>query len=193
NLAAAQEQEELSERYQFLSEQREDLTKSLESLDLAIKRINKTTKQRFLETFKVTNEKFMQVFPELFQGGKAELKLTEEDNILETGIDIVVQPPGKKIQTIDLLSGGEKTLTAIALLMALFLVKPSPFCLLDEADSALDDNNATRFNHYLKNISHASQFILITHNKLTMQIADTLYGITMEEPGVSKTVSVQLQ
>jgi len=135
----------------------------------------------------------MQVFPELFQGGKAELKLTEEDNILETGIDIVVQPPGKKIQTIDLLSGGEKTLTAIALLMALFLVKPSPFCLLDEADSALDDNNATRFNHYLKNISHASQFILITHNKLTMQIADTLYGITMEEPGVSKTVSVQLQ
>lgn len=192
NLAAAQEQEELSERYQFLSEQREDLTKSLESLNLAIKRINKTTKQRFLETFKATNEKFVQVFPELFQGGKAELKLTEEDNILETGIDIVVQPPGKKLQTIDLLSGGEKTLTAIALLMALFLVKPSPFCLLDEADSALDDSNASRFNLYLKNISHASQFILITHNKLTMQIADTLYGITMEEPGVSKTVSVQL-
>jgi len=192
NLAAAQEQEELSERYQFLSEQREDLTKSLESLNLAIKKINKTTKQRFLETFKETNEKFMQVFPELFQGGKAELKLTEEDNILETGIDIVVQPPGKKLQTIDLLSGGEKTLTAIALLMALFLVKPSPFCLLDEADSALDDSNASRFNQYLKNISRTSQFILITHNKLTMQIADTLYGITMEEPGVSKTVSVQL-
>lgn len=193
NLAAVQEQEELANRYQFLSEQREDLTKSLESLNLAINKINRTTKQRFLEAYHTTNEQFQKVFPELFQGGKAELKMTDEDNILETGIEIVAQPPGKKLQTIDLLSGGEKTLTAIALLMAIFLVKPSPFCLLDEADSALDDTNATRFNQYMRNICHDSQFILITHNKLTMQAADTLYGITMEEPGISKTVSVQLQ
>lgn len=192
NLAAAQEQEELTNRYQFLSEQREDLTKSLESLHLVINKINRTTKKRFLETFHTTNEKFQKVFPELFQGGKAELQLNDEGDILETGIEIVVQPPGKKLQTIDLLSGGEKALTAIALLMSIFLVKPSPFCLLDEADSALDDTNATRFNQYIKNICHPSQFILITHNKLTMQAADTLYGITMEEPGISKTVSVQL-
>ena len=193
NLAAAQEQEELTNRYKFLCEQRDDLTKSLESLNLAIKKINRTTKQRFLETFHMINEKFKNVFPELFQGGKAELKLTDEDNILETGIEIVAQPPGKKLQAIDLLSGGEKALSAIALLMAIFLVKPSPFCLLDEVDSALDDINATRHNQYLKNICHDSQFILITHNKLTMQAATTLYGITMEEPGVSKIVSVQLQ
>ena len=136
---------------------------------------------------------FKNVFPELFQGGRAELKLTDETNIFETGIEIAVQPTGKKLQSIDLLSGGEKALTAIALLMAIFLVKPSPFCLLDEADSALDDVNASRFNQYLKNISHNSQFIFITHNKLSMQVANTLYGITMQEPGVSKVVSVQLQ
>ncbi len=193
NLAASQEQEELTNRYQFLNEQREDLTKSLESLNLAIKKINRITKQRFLETYELINEKFKEVFPELLLGGRAELKLTDENNILETGIDIVVQPTGKKLQSIDLLSGGEKSLTAIALLMAIFLVKPSPFCLLDEADSALDDVNATRFNHYLKNISHNSKFILITHNKLSMQVANTLYGVTMQEPGVSKVVSVQLQ
>lgn len=193
NLAAAQEQEELTNRYQFLCEQREDLTKSLESLNQAIKKINRATKQRFLETYHLINEKFKKVFPELFQGGKAELKLTDEDNILETGIEIVAQPPGKKLQAIDLLSGGEKALAAIALLMAIFLVKPSPFCLLDEVDSSLDDINATRHNQYLKNICHDSQFILITHNKLTMQVANTLYGITMEQPGISKIVSVQLQ
>jgi chromosome segregation protein len=192
NLAAAQEQEELINRHQFLREQREDLTKSLESLSLVIKKINRTTKQRFLEAYHMIDEKFKKVFPELFQGGKAELRLTDEDNIFETGIDIVAQPPGKKLQTIDLLSGGEKSLAAIALLMAIYLVKPSPFCLLDEADSSLDDTNAIRFNQYIKNICHDSQFILITHNKLTMQIANILYGITMEEPGVSKTVSVQL-
>jgi chromosome segregation protein len=133
------------------------------------------------------------VFPALFQGGRAELKLTEEDNILETGIEIVAQPTGKKLLNIEQLSGGEKTLTAIALLMAIFLVKPTPFCLMDEADAALDDSNATLFNQYVKTVSHNSQFILITHNKLTMQVAKTLYGITMQEPGVSKVVSVQLQ
>jgi chromosome segregation protein len=193
NLGAAQEEEELSSRYQFLSEQRDDLMKSLESLNDAIKKINRTTKQRFVETFHLINDKFKTVFPELFQGGKAELTLTDESNILETGIEIVAQPPGKKLQRIDLLSGGEKSLTAFALLMAIFLVKPSPFCLLDEADSAFDDLNAVRFNQYLQNISHDSQFILITHNKLSMQAAHTLYGITMQEPGASKVVSVQLQ
>jgi chromosome segregation protein len=193
NLGAAQEEEELSSRYQFLSEQRDDLMKSLESLNDAIKKINRTTKQRFVETYHMINDKFKTVFPELFQGGRAELTLTDENNILDTGIDIVAQPPGKKLQRIDLLSGGEKSLTAFALLMAIFLVKPSPFCLLDEADSAFDDLNAVRFNQYLQNISHASQFILITHNKLSMQAAHTLYGITMQEPGISKVVSVQLQ
>ena len=192
NLAAAQEEEELVSRFQFLSEQREDLTRSLESLQQAIKKINRTTRERFLEAFAQINEQFKKVFLELFQGGRAELKLTDEENILETGIDIVAQPPGKKLQDIDLLSGGEKSLTAFALLMAIFLFKPSPFCVLDEADSALDDTNANRFNRYLKNMSDDSQFIIITHNKLTMQVANTLYGITMQEPGTSKVVSVQL-
>ena len=192
NLAAAQEEEELSSRFQFLTEQREDLMKSLESLQQAIKKINRTTRERFLEAFNGINEQFKAVFAELFQGGRAELKLTDEENILETGIDIAAQPPGKKLQDLDLLSGGEKSLTAFALLIAIFLVKPSPFCILDEADSALDDTNANRFNHYLKNLCHVSQFIIITHNKLTMQIANTLYGITMQEPGISKVVSVQL-
>jgi chromosome segregation protein len=192
NLGAAQEEEELSSRFKFLSEQRDDLMKSLESLNDAIKKINRTTKQRFVETYHMINDKFKTVFPELFQGGRAELKLTDENNILETGIEIVAQPPGKKLQSIDLLSGGEKSLTAFALLMAIFLVKPSPFCLLDEADSAFDDLNAVRFNEYLHNISHSSQFILITHNKLSMQASHTLYGITMQDPGISKVVSVQL-
>jgi chromosome segregation protein len=193
NLAAAQEEEELAQRHQFLSDQRDDLLQSLESLNQAIRKINRTTRQRFVETFHTINDKFQAVFPELFQGGRAELKLTDEENILETGIDIVAQPPGKKLQSIDLLSGGEKTLTAVALLISIFLVKPSPFCLLDEADSALDDLNATRFNNYMQKISHTSQFILITHNKLSMQAAHTLYGITMQEPGISKVVSVKLQ
>ena len=166
--------------------------KSLESLQQAIKKINRATRERFLEAFNGINEQFKTVFVELFQGGRAELKLTDEENILETGIDIAAQPPGKKLQDLDLLSGGEKSLTAFALLIAIFLVKPSPFCILDEADSALDDTNANRFNRYLKNLCHVSQFIIITHNKLTMQIANTLYGITMQEPGISKVVSVQL-
>ena len=193
NLAAAQEEEELTSRHQFLSDQRDDLLKSIESLNQAIRKINRTTRQRFIDTYHIINDKFKTVFPELFQGGRAELKLTDEENILETGIEIVAQPPGKKLQSIDLLSGGEKTLTAVALLMSIFLVKPSPFCLLDEADSALDDVNASRFNTYMQKISDSSQFILITHNKLSMQAAHTLYGITMQEPGISKVVSVKLQ
>ena len=192
NLAAAEEEEELASRFRFLTEQREDLTRSLDSLQQAIKKINRTTRERFLDAFNQINDQFKKVFSELFQGGKAELKLTDEENILETGVDIVAQPPGKKLQDLDLLSGGEKSLTAFALLMAIFLVKPSPFCVLDEADSALDDTNANRFNRYLQNMSHQSQFIIITHNKLTMQVAHTLYGVTMQEPGTSKVVSVQL-
>ncbi len=192
NLAADQEEEELAGRFQFLTEQREDLTRSLDSLQQAIKKINRTTRERFHEAFDLINEQFKKVFGELFQGGRAELKLTDEENLLETGIDIVAQPPGKKLQDLDLLSGGEKSLTAFALLIAIFLVKPSPFCILDEADSALDDTNANRFNRYLQNMSLDSQFIIITHNKLTMQVAHTLYGITMQEPGTSKVVSVQL-
>jgi len=135
---------------------------------------------------------FREVFPKLFQGGKAHLRLTEEEHVLESGVEIVVQPPGKRIGPLDLLSGGEKALTAVSLIFALFLTKPSPFCVLDEVDAPLDDANIGRFNAIVREMSARSQFILITHNKRTMEVAQTLYGITMEEPGVSKTVSVRL-
>jgi len=127
----------------------------------------------------------------LFRGGKAELKLTDAEDLLETGIDIVVQPPGKRLQSVNLLSGGEKALTAVALIFSIFLIKPSPFCMLDEVDAPLDDANIGRFNEMVRQMSEISQFIIITHNKKTMEIADTLYGVTMEEPGVSKLVSVR--
>jgi chromosome segregation protein len=193
NPAAAEEYEELSSRHQFLSEQEADLDQSVANLRRTIDKISRITRQRFAETFQQVDEKFRAVFPLLFGGGEARLLLTDEEDALEAGIEIMAQPPGKKLQNIDLLSGGEKALTAIALLFALFMVKPSPFCLLDEADSALDDVNASRFSHFVKKMTEDSQFVLITHNKLTMEVADTLYGVTMEEPGVSKIVSVRLQ
>jgi chromosome segregation protein len=145
-----------------------------------------------LETFQQVNAKFQEVFPRLFCGGKAELKLTNEEDLLETGIDIIVQPPGKKLQNVTLLSGGEKALTAVALIFSIFLIKPSPFCLLDEVDAPLDDANIGRFNEMVREMTAFSQFIMITHNKATMAVADTLFGVTMEEPGVSKLVSVKL-
>jgi chromosome segregation protein len=134
----------------------------------------------------------MKVFPRLFRGGKAALVLTNEHDLLETGVEIIAQPPGKKLQIITLLSGGEKSLAAVALIIALFLHRPSPFCLLDEVDAALDDVNIDRFNDLIEELSESSQFIIITHNKRTMQIANTLYGVTMEQPGVSKLISVKL-
>jgi chromosome segregation protein len=192
NLMAIDECAGMEERFTFLTAQKEDLEDSLRSLQQAIQRINRTTRQRFQETYDLVNAKFQEVFPRLFCGGKAELRLTNEEDLLETGIDIIVQPPGKKLQNVTLLSGGEKALTAVALIFSIFLIKPTPFCLLDEVDAPLDDANIGRFNEMVREMSAISQFIIITHNKATMQVADTLYGITMEEPGASKVVSVRL-
>jgi len=190
NLMAIDEYQELEERYTFMTEQQEDLHKSLEGLQSAIAKINRTTRKRFRETFDQVNAKFQELFPQLFNGGQAELRLTDENDLLETGIEVVAQPPGKKLQNVTLLSGGEKALTAVAMIFSIFMIKPSPFCLLDEVDAPLDDANIGRFNEIVNAMSAASQFIIITHNKRTMEIADNLYGITMEEPGVSKLVSV---
>ncbi|TYO98318.1 condensin subunit Smc [Geothermobacter ehrlichii] len=192
NLTAIDEYRELEERARFLLEQQEDLRQSLHGLQTAIAKINRTTRKRFRETFDQVNAKFQEVFPRLFQGGRAELRLTDEDDLLETGIDIIAQPPGKKLQGVTLLSGGEKALTAVALIFAIFLIKPSPFCLLDEVDAPLDEANIGRFNEMVKEMSALSQFIIITHNKRTMEMADTLYGVTMQEPGVSRLVSVRI-
>ena len=192
NLMAIEECAGMEERFTFLTSQKDDLEESLRGLQQAIQRINRTTRQRFLETYNLINAKFQEVFPRLFCGGRAELRLTDEEDLLETGIDIIVQPPGKKLQNVTLLSGGEKALTAVALIFSIFLIKPTPFCLLDEVDAPLDDANIGRFNEMVREMSAISQFIIITHNKATMQVADTLYGITMEEPGASRVVSVRL-
>ncbi len=190
NLMAIDEYQELEERHTFLSTQQEDLQMSLDGLQSAIAKINRTTRKRFRETFDLVNARFRELFPQLFNGGQAELRLTDENDLLETGIEVVAQPPGKKLQNVTLLSGGEKALTAVALIFSIFQIKPSPFCLLDEVDAPLDDANIGRFNDIVETMSNTSQFIIITHNKRTMEIADNLYGITMEEPGVSKLVSV---
>jgi chromosome segregation protein len=193
NPHAVEAYEELVQRYEFLSTQSKDLSESLEKLQKVIQKINRTSRKRFREAFEAINQKFTEVFPRLFSGGKAYLILEESQDVLEAGVDIVVQPPGKKLQNIELLSGGEKALTAIALLFSIFLVKPTPFCLLDEVDAPLDDVNLDRFNNMVKGMAKSSQFIIITHSKRTMETIDRLYGITMEEPGVSRVVSVQLK
>lgn len=192
NLTAIEEYREQEERYDFLSGQRDDLNQSLDDLQKAISQINRTTRRRFKETFEQVNEKFKKVFPRLFRGGLAELRLTDESDLLETGIEIVVQPPGKRLQSVNLLSGGEKALTAVALIFSLFLIKPTPFCILDEVDAPLDDINIDRFAEIVREMTEQSQFIIITHSKRTMAILDTMYGVTMQEPGVSKLVSVRL-
>jgi len=192
NLLAIQEYEESKTRLDFLTGQEADLVCSLEALDQAIKRINRTSRKRFAATFEAVNQKFQEIFTDLFNGGRAELVLVDEANLLESGVEIIVQPPGKKLQNVHLLSGGEKALTAVALIFALFLINPSPFCLMDEVDAPLDDANIGRFNKMLRELAQRYQIILVTHNKNTMELADTLYGITMEEPGISKLVSVRL-
>ena len=192
NLMAIEEYQELKQRHDFLTEQQTDLHQALDTLRKAILRINRTTMKRFLETFHLVNEKFKEVFGRLFKGGQASLLLLDEQDPSTTGIDIIAQPPGKKLQNIDLLSGGEKALVATALLFGLFMIKPTPFCLLDEVDAPLDDANINRFIELVKEFSKKSQFLIITHNKNTMEAAKTLYGITMETPGVSKVVSVRL-
>jgi len=192
NLAAIGEYEELTSRFQFMSQQKEDLEKSIADLQQTIVKLNRICRLRFKESFEAINEKFEAIFPRLFRGGKARLALTDENDFLETGVDIIVQPPGKKLQSITLLSGGEKALTAVSLLFAIFLTKPSPFCFLDEVDAPLDDANLDRFNEMIREMSNHSQFVLVTHNKKTMESAEMLYGITMAEPGVSKVVSVRI-
>lgn len=191
SLAALEEYKKVNERYTFLLTQQEDLQKSITDLQETINKINRTTKKKFLETFELINENFKNIFVRLFKGGHAELILSDND-ILETGIEISVKPPGKNLQNLNLLSGGEKAMTAIALLFAIFAVKPSPFCLLDEVDAALDQTNIDRFKEMLMEMKEKTQFILVTHSQKTMSFADTLYGITMEEKGVSKVVSVAL-
>jgi chromosome segregation protein len=193
NLTAIDEHEELSKRFEFLSTQKADLLASQEQLQEAIRRIDATSRERFKQTFDVVNEKFQAIFPRLFGGGRASLVLTQEGQGMEHGVEIVAQPPGKKLQSVNLLSGGEKALTAVALIFAIFLIKPTPFCLLDEVDAPLDEGNVGRYNEMVKEMSKQSQFILITHNKRTMEVSDTLYGVTMEEPGISKLVSVRLR
>ncbi|HPQ81493.1 MAG TPA: chromosome segregation protein SMC, partial [bacterium] len=192
NVDAIKEFDELSERHDFLSRQNADLTASLDNLQKAITKINRTSRQRFRRAFEDVDAQFKELFPKLFRGGQARLMLTDEENLLETGVEIIAQPPGKKLQSITLLSGGEKALTAVALIFSIFLIKPSPFCLLDEVDAPLDDANVDRFNDLIRSMTGHSQFILITHNKRTMELADLLYGVTMEERGVSKMVSVKL-
>jgi len=192
NPTAIEEFESLQQRHQFYQTQFEDLKNSLESLKRLIQRINRITKTRFLEAFEQINAKFQKIFPQLFKGGKAFLQLDNPDDPLESGVDMVAQPPGKRLQNINLLSGGEKSLAALALVIAIFQYKPSPFCVLDEVDAALDDVNVMRFTELLREISGLSQFILITHNKQTMEIASQLYGVTMESPGISQIVSVKV-
>jgi len=190
NLAALSEFEKTNERYTFLKEQQDDLAESIELLHSTIEKINCTTQQRFLETFDKVNENFKEVFARLFQGGKANLSLIDESNPLDSGIEITANPIGKSLQNLSLLSGGEKSMTAIALMFAVFKVRPSPFCLLDEVDAPLDEANVVRFQEMLKEMAVNTQFIIITHNQKTMTFANALYGITMEEKGVSKAVSV---
>jgi chromosome segregation protein len=192
NLMAVEEYQELRQRHDFLTEQQSDLQQALESLKKAITRINRTTTKRFQETFHLVNEKFKEIFLRLFRGGQASLMMVDEQDPSTTGVDIMAQPPGKKLQNIDLLSGGEKALVATALLFGLLMIKPTPFCLLDEVDAPLDDANINRFIELVKEFSKTSQFVMITHNKKTMETANTLYGVTMETPGVSKIVSVRL-
>ncbi|MBK6684509.1 MAG: chromosome segregation protein SMC [Deltaproteobacteria bacterium] len=192
NLTAIEEFEQVNERCSFLLAQKKDLEDALESLRAAIKRINKTSKERYVEAFRLVNEKFQMVFPKLFNGGRCSLVMTDENDPLESGIEILAQPPGKKLQAVSLLSGGEKALTAVSLIFGIFLIKPTPFCLLDEVDAPLDEANVGRYNEMLREMSAVSQFILITHNKKTMELPDRLYGVTMEEPGISKIVPVDV-
>jgi chromosome segregation protein len=191
NVLAVEQAQELDERHHFLIAQRQDLLDSIAELDQAVKKIDRTSRERFREAFQAINHHFGEIFRQLFGGGTAGLSLIDETDVLESGIDVMAQPPGKRLQSVMLLSGGEKALTAIALLFAIFQYKPSPFCILDEVDAPLDDANIGRFVRMLDGLKEQTQFVLITHSRRTMEIADQLYGVTMEEPGVSKLVSVR--
>ena len=191
NLNAVEEYAEVKERYDFLKSNRDDIIKTEKELTNIINDLNNMMEIQFKEQFSIISENFTKTFAEMFGGGSAELKLGDTDDILNCGIDIVVQPPGKSLQNMMLLSGGEKALTAMALLFAILKMKPSPFCILDEIEAALDDANVNRYANYLSNFINDTQFIVITHRKGTMEAADILYGVTMQEQGVSKLVSVK--
>jgi len=192
NLSAIAEFSETQERYEFLTKQHNDLVEAKEQLRKVIDRINKICSKRFKETFDLVNERFQKVFPVLFGGGEAMLQIVEDEEKGEMGIEIIAKPPGKKMQNVSLMSGGEKALTAVALVFSIFLVKPSPYCLLDEVDAPLDDANVFRFNDLVREMAKRSQIIVVTHNKHTMEVAQKLYGVTMQERGVSTMVSVSL-
>jgi len=193
NLMAEEEYLEQKKRYDFLIKQRQDLRESIHSTQEAIKKIDEESKNQFLKALEEVNKNFQELFALLFRGGTAEVKLLEPDNPLESGVEIIAQPPGKRVQNLTLLSGGEKSLTSLAFLFALFRYKPSPFCILDEVDAALDEVNLTRFLNLMKTIKHQTQFIIITHNYKTMEVADYIYGTTMEEPNVTKIYSVRME
>lgn len=193
NLSAIAEHEELSERLKFLTGQRTDLEQAIDDIRQAIRRINRTSRERFVTTFEQIDHHFGELFTTLFEGGQAKLHLLDPDNPLESGIEITAQPPGKKNGSINLLSGGEKALTTLALIFSTYRVRPAPFCLLDEVDAPLDDANVGRFNRLLQTMAVSTQFTAITHNKSTMEAADALYGITMAEPGVSSLIAVHLE
>ncbi len=193
NLTAIDEYQEQSKRYEYLIAQKTDLETALDQLETAIKQMNRESKKLFKVTFDSVAARFQQIFPKLFGGGHGELKLTNPDDMLETGIEIIAQPPGKRIGSMELMSGGEKALTAVSLIFALFQHKPSPFCLLDEVDAPLDEANIGRFADAVRAMTSHSQFIVITHSKRTMEVADVLYGVTMERPGISSMVSVELR
>jgi len=193
NLGSIEEYERINERYEFLTKQKNDLLNAKDTLNEIITEMDDIMKNKFIDTFNLIQKEFKQVFKDLFKGGYADLILTEPDNILETGIEIKAEPPGKKFQSISLLSGGEKTFTAISLLFAILNVRNIPFCIFDEVEAALDDANVESFGNYLYTYKDKTQFIIITHKKKTMEFADILYGITMQESGVSKLVSVRLE
>jgi chromosome segregation protein len=192
NLDAKAEHDDAERRFKELNDQKVDIEKALVELEHAIKHMNKESRRRFKETFEAVNDLFKKTFQRMFRGGRAELMLTDPDDLLGSGVDIMAQPPGKKLGNIELMSGGEKALTAVSLIFAIFQHRPSPFCILDEVDAPLDEANVTRYNESIRAMTHSSQFILITHIKKTMQSVDVMYGVTMGEPGVSRVVSVKV-
>jgi len=191
NMTALEEYQENETRYNFLVQQKQDIELSIADTTRAIQEINRRSREKFREAFQAVNENFKRVFTKLFGGGDCGIQLLGEEDLLESGIDIYAQPPGKKVQNIMLLSGGEKAMTVLALLVALFNYRPSQYCVLDEVDAPLDDANVGRFTDLVREMAERTQFIIITHNKRTMETANYIYGVTMEEPGVSQVVSVK--
>jgi chromosome segregation protein len=193
NMLALEELAEAEERFLFLETQRDDIVSSIAATEEALREIKERSRERFRTAFEAINANFTEFFQELFGGGQGQMTLLEAEDVLDAGIEVVAQPPGKRLQNIMLLSGGEKAMTAIALVMAIFKYRPSPFCLLDEVDAPLDDANVGRFAAKIAEMSEKTQFIVITHNKRTMESARAMYGVTMQEPGVSKIVSVKFE